>query len=348
VGWKQFVRQAQVATRRPEGEPHVSAKRSERPAMARHRQLIRLHREHDQETVLPQATLALQAAALEAEEYANYVAMLVSVHVDCSEPWDWRAIATSQPPLEPAKRNPAETFVRAALPAFTPGLFGELLGGAARQHLLLEQAVQRGFAIDHQHHEAAMNEHRIRLTLWSYQVKLAPGVLRLDLEACRSALWYVGAFDELEGFGTRVTLDAVAGTTAAFTCRIEDPEIVPVEQIELTADGQQTRKELAPDTYWALYREHVASCAIRIAREALAITPIERVIVNVQVAPLDPRTGHREAPAVLAVQFARDELARLEVAALDPSNVVQRFPHRSKRRSTGGFDPVDGMTPDEP
>jgi hypothetical protein len=347
VGWKQFVRQAQAATRRHEREARISARRSERRVMTQHRELIRQHREYEKATTLQQKALARQAAAAEAEEYANYVAMLVSVHTDCSEPWDWRAVATSQPPLEPARQSRAQTSARDALAAYAPGLFDKLLGGAAKQRMLLEQAVQRGFAVDQQHYEAVMNEHRTRLRQWSYQVKLAPGVLRLDLEACRSALWYVGAFDELEGFGTRVTLDTSAGNATTFTCVIEDQEIVPAEEIKLTGGGKLSSKEMAAGKYWALYQDHVASCAIRIAREAYAVMPTERVIVNVKVVRLDPSTGHMEGPIVLAVHFTRDSLARLNFAAIDPSDALKNFPHRMKFKKTAGFDPVDGMTSDE-
>jgi hypothetical protein len=41
---------------------------------------------------------------------------------------------------------------------------------------------------------------------------------------------------------------------------------------------------MAAGKYWALYQDHVASCAIRIAREAYAVTSIERAIVNVKIA----------------------------------------------------------------
>jgi hypothetical protein len=290
---------------------------------------------------------ARQEAAAEAEEYDNYLTMLVSIHTDCNDHWDWRSIAASSPPLEPARANPAEAAAHAALVSYTPGFFDKLLGGATKQRAILEQAVQRGFAIDQHAHEALMNDHRTRLNQWTYQVKLAPGVLALNVEACRSALWYVGAFDELESFGTRVTLDSVVQNAATFSCVIEDQEIVPAEEVKLTAAGKLTSKEMAAGKSWALYQDHVASCAIRIAREAYAVTPIERVIVNVKVARLDPSTGHEERPTVLAMHFVRATLTRLNFAAIDPSDALKNFPHRMKFKKTAGFDPVDDMTSDE-
>jgi hypothetical protein len=109
----------------------------------------------------------------------------------------------------------------------------------------------------------------------------------LHPDACRSALQYVGAFDELESFGSRVTLDSIAQNAATYSCVIHDQEIVPTEEVKLTAAGKLSTKEMAAGKYWALYQDHIASCAIRIAREAYAVIPIERVIVNVKVARLD-------------------------------------------------------------
>jgi hypothetical protein len=52
-------------------------------------------------------------------------------------------------------------------------------------------------------------------------------------------------------------------------------------------------------------------------------------------------------PTILAVHFTRGTLARLNFAAIDPSESLKNFPHRMKFKKTTGFDPVDEMTSDE-
>lgn len=151
----------------------------------------------------------------------------------------------------------------------------------------------------------------------------------------------------IEGFGSRVKLDAMTQGAATFTCSIEDQEIIPAEEVKLLAGGKLSTKDIAPSKYWALYQDHVASCAIRIAREAYAVTPVERVIVNIKIARLDPSTGHLVRPTVLAVHFSRGALTRLNFAAIDPSEALKNFPHRMKFKKTTGFEPVDDMTADE-
>lgn len=196
MGWKQFVRHMQAAARQHEREARVSERRSERQVMARHRELARQHREDTRAAAKVQKELARQNDAAEAAEYTNYVAILTSVHVDCSEPWNWQTVATSPSPFEPIRQNTAETAARAALQAHSPNFLDKIFGGAKQQRAQLEDAVQRGIALDQQQYEAAMNEYRSRLQRWNYEIHMAPGVLALNAEACRTALWYVGAFDD--------------------------------------------------------------------------------------------------------------------------------------------------------
>jgi hypothetical protein len=354
LGWKQFIRQVEAAGRRHEREARASVRRSERQAVARHRWQVQQERESHRAMVQQQKQwaqqqkeLARQEAADEAEEYDNYLKVLVSVHTDSNSPWNWRAISAAPPPAEPARESRAEAIARQALAAHAPGFFAKLFGGASKQRSMLEAEIHHAIAIDQQHYEAAMVEQQQRFKQWNYQAKLAPAVLAMNLDACRSALRYVGAFDELEGFGNRVTLDSVVQNAAMFICLIEDQEIVPTEEIKLTAGGKLSTKDMPAGKYWALYQDHVASCAIRVAREAYAITPIERVIVNMKVVRLNSSTGHVEEATILAVHFTRDALLRLNFAAIDPSEALKNFPHRMKFKKTTGFDPVDDMTADE-
>jgi len=347
VGWKQFVRQMEAVARRHEREMRASVRRSERQAMGTHREIVRQRREQARDAAQIQKERARQSAAAEADEYASYVARLTSVHTDCSELWNWHAIAASPPPIAPVRQNAAETAARAALDAHSPGLIDKIFGAAKQQRMQLESALQRGIALDQQSHDAALRHYNTLFNQWRYQLELAPAVLSLHLGACRAALQYVGAFDDIEEFGTHVTLDTITSNATSFTCAIEDQEIVPSEEVKLSTSGKLLTKEIAAGRYWALYQDHVASCALRIAREAYAVIPIERVIVNVRIARLDPSTGHLVRPTILAVHFTRAALTRLNFAAIDPSESLKNFAHRMKFKKTSGFDPVENITSDE-
>jgi hypothetical protein len=340
VGWKSFMHQVEEASRRYR-RGHIGAiRRSERPAMRGHHNLVSDY----QERLLLQRTAGSQA---QAAEYASYIAMLKSLHHDCGEPWNWHAVLATPPPPEPVRQNLAETQARAALQAHDPGFFDKMLGGAKQQRSQLEEAVQRGTAIDQHHYDMAVIEYRRMFERWRYQAQLAPGVIALHPDACRAALWCVGAFDELEWFTHQITLDAIEENVAIYRCAITDPDVVPKEEIKLGASGKVLQKDLTATKYWDLYQDHVASCALRIARESYAVLPIDRVIVNVQASQLDPRTGHMVGQTILAVHFTRNALLQLNFVALDPSESLKNFPHRMKFKKTAGFEPVASISADE-
>jgi hypothetical protein len=62
---------------------------------------------------------------------------------------------------------------------------------------------------------------------------------------------------------------------------------------------------------------------------------------------LDSSTGHMRPDPILAVRFALESLARLNVKAIDPSDSLKNFPHRMKFKKTVGFDRIESMTADE-
>jgi hypothetical protein len=329
MGWKQFVRSAQAA-----------ARRSERAALRRHREL---QREYERQLKSSQR----QQAADEVSRFENYLALLVTVHADCGEAWDWVGIAATPPPLDPPPRDSyqAEAFARAAFEAYRPGFFDRLFGQDKKQWATLEEAVRAGAAADQQAHELARAAHRKALEQWQATRQLAAGVRRLDLAACRHAIERVGAFDELQAFKTRVSLESIGmaggAAGAVLRCHLEDRELIPKEELKLTAGGKVSTKDMAIGRYWALYQDHVCSCAIRVARETFAVLPVRVAVVNVQSSHLDPGTGHVVPITILAVRITREGLAALNLDSIDPSAAVQKFLHRSGFRRTG----VQGIEP---
>src|SRR5688500_3737613 len=100
MGWKQYVRSAEAA-----------ARRSERAALRRHREL---QREYQQQVKASQR----QQAADEVNQFENYLAVLVSMHADCGDAWDWRSVSVTPPPVEPTRSSDRETNARAALEGY--------------------------------------------------------------------------------------------------------------------------------------------------------------------------------------------------------------------------------------
>jgi hypothetical protein len=48
---------------------------------------------------------AIEQARLEVETYENHLEVILSVHKECGETWDWQAIAASLPPPPPQRTS---------------------------------------------------------------------------------------------------------------------------------------------------------------------------------------------------------------------------------------------------
>jgi hypothetical protein len=333
MGYKQFLRSMEAAHRR-----------QERASIRRHRELVKhaqsRQRENDKEAVR-------QEAANEVALFENYLEVLVSVHKDCGEVWDWKALSAASAPIAPVHSAARERGARHELASYKPGFFDRLFGKSKRVQAELQVEVERAVAADALDHERALADHRRAATLWDLRREIALGVLREEPAAYRRALEHVDPFSELADFKTRVVVAAIEPTVVSLACHLEDEELVPKEEIKLTAASKVSTKEMPAGRYWSLHQDFICSCALRAARETFAALPVPRVIVNVQATRMDTSTGHLGSQTLLAIHFARTDLQRLNVDAIDPSDSLKNFPHRMKFKKSAGFEPVAEITPDE-
>ena len=128
------------------------------------------------------------------------------------------------------------------------------------------------------------------------------------------------------------------------TAEITDDEIVPTEVVKQLASGKLSTKAMPSGQYWELYQDHICSCALRLGCEVFAALPVERAIINIGKSELSSATGHPELVTFLAVHFTRQQLARINLNAIDPSNSMTNFSHRMTFKKTKGFQPVDAIT----
>ena len=323
-----------------EADSRRRQRHAEREAMRRHRELQRYQREHARES-------EKQWAAYEVQKFENYLELLVSLHKDLAEPWNWRAIANAPQPSPPQRGHRHEAAASEVMRAYKPGFVDQLFGAAKKHVAQLEVAVAQARAADHSEYDEMLRWYRSEHAGWNMRRFMAGRILAGEISAYPEALEMAAAFDELAAFGTRVTVAATALEVIELACEITDAELVPEEEIKLTSTGKLTKKSMAAGRYWALYQDHVCSCAIRAASETFAVLPVERVIVNIGSIQVNTSTGHRELVTFLAVHFARGTLAKLNLNGIDPSDSMKNFQHRMKFKKTSGFEPVTSITQDD-
>lgn len=336
MSWRQYVRDLE----RAENARIRYWRRRERDAVRNYRAMVREQREHAKHVERVQATD-------EALQFERYVELLVSLHKECSDPWDWAGLTVADPPAAPIRSDLQERAARTLRDSYAPGLIDRMFGAARQRRAELEQVVERASRVDETLYQHAIESYQRDHSAWVNCRTVGTRIVAGDVRAYGEALNLAGAFDELASFQTRVEIVGVRADALALTCRINDDELIPTEEVSVTAKGKLSSKEMAKGRYWALYQDHVCSAAIRVGREALAVLPIERVVVNIGPVRTNPATGHPEQVAYLAVQFTHEALGRLNLDRIDPSDSMTNFPHSMRFKKTNGFEPVAVMTLDD-
>jgi len=283
----------------------------------------------------------------EAAQFEQYMDALVSLHTEWGDAWDWQAVSQTAPPAPPHQDTTAQVSARMALENYQPGFIDRLSGTAKANRTRLEAELANAIAADTAKYEAAQLRHRQDHQVWENSMRLAPNVLRLNLQACKEALKHSGAFEEIEHFGTSVQLSNLDADVATLSILIQNDELVPREEIKMSAAGKLSTKAIATGRYWSVYQDHICSCALRVALETFAVVPVRRTIANIARTTLDPSTGHVVRPTIFAIHIAREDLERLNLDAIEPSAAMKNFPHRVAFKKTTGFSEVAPITADE-
>lgn len=93
-----------------------------------------------------------------------------------------------------------------------------------------------------------------------------------------------------------------------------------------------------------VYRNHVCSCVLSIAREALALLPVDACVVTARVQRRDPKTGSDELVPVLSVSVPRMVSQKIAWEHVEPADAVTNFDHRMGFRHTKGLDAIEPIT----
>lgn len=340
MSWIKLMRSIEADARR-------HRKAVERRRRAEERDALRSFREQQRAMKAYEKAEEAERAAREASAFDAYLKLLVSVHKDCGERWDWQALSRAADPSPPSRIARNEDEARRALDGYSPSFFEKLFGRAKKRRSELEGRVDEARRTDDREHRDRLQEHRSEVELAAIRRRIAAGILACDPNAYRAAIEHASPFEELDSYDTTVDVTDLQADVAVLRCEIKDREVVPTEELKLTATGKLSKKQMAAGKYWALYQDYVCSCAIRVAREVFAVLPVNRVITNICTTGLDPSTGHHGLTTLLTVGFGRSQLAHLNLAAIDPSDAMENFPHRMTFKKTAGLQPVEPIAVDD-
>jgi hypothetical protein len=340
MGWKSVLRSLEADMRRADREVLQEQRELER----RSKQIAKM---------MDQERNAYEAAVNE-----NQIALLVSMHRDCSNTLDWKAIASAPPPRAPEQEPPErgaknEHAAQAKLRAYNPGVLDKLLRRTNSKRASLASAVEEARLVDDRKYRLAVSEyeqaikaHETGVADWQDMRKLAARVLAADVDAYGELLSVSGPLTELSLLGSEISF-GLRRTFAEADLQIKSPDIVPAEVKTLLKSGKVSSRPMPKTRSHEIYRDYVCGCILRVARELLAMLPIETAIVNTLGSVLNTRTGHIETKPVASAVVPRSSLGSIRWDTAHPAEAMTNFVHRINFKKNAGLSPVEAIRPAE-
>jgi len=289
----------------------AEARRSEREARKRHIELERRIKERAKLS-------ALEDARLEVEAHENAVEVLLSVHKEQSAPIDWAKFAAALRPHQPVRsgRHEFAAVLRHGIADLENA--GEIGSGAAEQARVL----------DEREYQASRESYEGELAEWERMRMLAKRVLSGQAGAYSEAISEFSSLGEIAHLGSSIHFTVHSPKLVDCVLTVNGRETIPAEVKVLTTAGKLSVKAMPKARFHEIYQDYVCGCVLRLAREVLALLPVDQVLVTASVKGADARTGQPADVPVLSAAISREAVDRLDCERLDPSDSMDNFRHR--------------------
>jgi tellurite resistance protein len=321
----------------------AAERRAQRDQQRRYRDLQRRTKELAKLSVLEQARL-------EVETYENRLDVLLSIHKDQGEEWNWKQVRDTPPPVEPGRGNRHQTEVERQRAGYRPGFFDKLFGKAKKQEAAFALELEHARARDEQDFQSAWAQYQRDIATWGDERKLAEAVLAGDDGAFSRVLRELTPFAELAELGSGLNVRVHTPQLLEVLLQVNGQQAIPSEVKSLTASGKVSTKAMPKGRFNEIYHDYVCGCVLRVARELFALLPSETVIVTASANLFDSRTGRNAEQPILSVAMPRAVVKQLNFERLDPSDAMENFLHRGEfkaSRKAGAFVAITPLTPAE-
>lgn len=283
---------------------------------------------------------AVTSAAQAVASYNDYLAVIGSVHHDCSPALDWAAMQREKAPRVPTPSVEHERTAQAAVEGYRPGFLDKLFKRGPKQRERLVQAVAAARQRDQQVTLAQEVNHARQHADWQERQELAAQVVAKNAEVYAQVLEAFAPFEGIEHLGSSLEF-TFTGEHIEVDVNVRTAEVIPNFVVTQLASGKLSRKNLSVSKFNELYQDLVCGALLRIAREVFAHLPVTQVVAHALVEQLNPATGQIERQVIVSASMPRATLEKLNFTALDPSDSMRNFSHTMKFTKTVGFQAVE-------
>jgi len=325
MGWKGTVRSLQA-----------SARRAERNAHRRQRELEKRHNEYAKME-------ALEQAAYEVEVYENHLEILMSMHKECEKPVNWKRLLSKPEPMQPENSRSLEQAATHASTTYSPNLLVRLFKLEARKRRDLVAKIDLAKLEDEKRYQVALADWNTEHAEWTEERGMALRILSGDHQAKLDAIEAFDSFSEISHLGSSIQIVVHENGVLEAKLTIHGSEVIPTEIKSLLKSGKLSTKAMPTGRFNEIHQDYVCSCALRVARELMAVLADEIVIVTALDDVLNGATGHMEERPILSVAFSRSTGNRLNLDSIDPSDAMKNFVHNMSFKKGAGFAPVSAI-----
>jgi len=265
------------------------------------------------------------------DDYNELLGRIVSVHKECDEFVDWVSINALKPPYIPPDAGQRKTKAENDYNSYTPNFFAKLFKSIEdKRRTRLKTKILEAELLDAKEYED-----------WKNLNVLSERIVQGDIEAYFEVINEMNPLDDLLDYGSGFEFSADHSRAIEVELKVKSDTVIPNYVLSLTKTGKLSRKEMTKTQYFDLVQDYVCSCAIRVARDVMALLPVEQVVVHAVDDVLNTATGHIEQITILSVVFDRHGLNGLNFELIDPSDALQSFKCQMKHMKTSGFRAVE-------
>lgn len=325
MGWRGALRSVQASIRQ-----------AEREARRRQRELEKRQKEFEK-------MQELERAAYEVQLYENRIELLLSIHQDCGNNWDWEKIKSTPPPAKPIQTKKYEKNARQNLERYNPSFFDKLFRKVETKQAELIRNVQFAQKADEREFQDSFKVFEKKYSDWQENLELATRILNGETEAYEEAIKQINPFSEISEIGSNISFKIINSSIIEVTLHTNSEKVIPSEVKSLLKSGKLTVKQMPKSQFYELYQDYLCACVLRVARELFALLPIRATLITAVGNLLNAQTGHIEEQPVLSVFMPRANLDNLNFDMIDPSDSLSNFVHNMNFKKTSGFNKVEKL-----
>lgn len=276
--------------------------------------------------------------------WEEYIAKLISVHIDLADSIDWNKIAALPKPKKPIRKNIHFIDAEKKLNTFKPTFITKVTRGAHKKILKLQSALKIADEKDQKNFQKSLDEYSLKKKEWNDETEMARRLLSKDLEAFKEVISELGTSVKEDMIGDHIRFQIMEDRIHAIPL-VHTDEIIPKTRRKLRASGTLSETKMPAGEFNELYQDYVASVALKVAGDIFHVLPIETVYVTCMTTMLNTSTGHLEPTPILSVQFVKATFKKLNLTNIDPSDSLNNFNYSMNFKRTKGFSATKPLEP---